>query len=790
MGVFNNFIWDEKCKDEGKVFTFQNINIIYGRNYCGKTTLSKIFRSFETHSLPYKYENPSYKIELKDGSIIGSDNLDNFSEEVRVFNEDFIRENLHFISDPDDNIAPFAILGRGNELINEEIKTIQSVLGNSTDGEETGLYLKLKNKNQEKSSKENIRDSYSRTLIEQKTEKATGRVTGIKYNTLYSDPTYDKTKLERDISLVIKPEYTKLSSNQIKDYTNTIQEIKKENIIAEKDSFNCIFDEICNEATSLLSEKIEDRNKIKELIDNPELNTWVRSGVSLHKNIRNKCAFCDNNIEDERWIELNEHFDNDSEKLKEKIIYQIKKIEAEIKSTLPSLDIKKDEFYIQFHTDLEDIENGYKSKSVSYCNNLKLIINQLNTKQENITKCFDFERPENLVSEIQELIKKYNKIVKESDAYSEKLEHEKNNAKKKLILNDVFEFCKTIKYEERSKELEDIKSEIVKLEYEQKLIMEDIKEKTEEIQTKKKQLNDESLGAEMVNTFLKKHFGHNYLHLESVNDNDDEPKTHFELMRNGKKAYNMSEGERSIIAFSYFMAKLKDIKTDKKNPIIWIDDPISSLDNNHIFFVYSLMKSEISINGEKKNCTQLFISTHNVEFLRYLKRLHDDLSSGGNDKTKLHFFIILREVDHSFIGRMPRYMRDYATEFNFLFNTLYECARTNIINDNNFGYFYNFSNDARKFLEIFVYYKYPNCDSEKKKEEKFLGNKYNQIFTERLDNEYSHLRTLERSSLPVDVPEINNVSKLILKKIKESDKDQYDALVKSIGMENEPELDL
>jgi len=47
-----------------------------------------------------------------------------------------------------------------------------------------------------------------------------------------------------------------------------------------------------------------------------------------------------------------------------------------------------------------------------------------------------------------------------------------------------------------------------------------------------------------------------------------------------------------------------------------IDDPISSLDSNHVFFVFSLIDSIIA---KPKKYTQLFISTHNLDFLKYIK---------------------------------------------------------------------------------------------------------------------------------------------------------------------------
>ena len=53
--VFNNFDWNEIVRDKGNnVAEFKSINIIYGRNYSGKTTLSRIFRSLEKGELNEK----------------------------------------------------------------------------------------------------------------------------------------------------------------------------------------------------------------------------------------------------------------------------------------------------------------------------------------------------------------------------------------------------------------------------------------------------------------------------------------------------------------------------------------------------------------------------------------------------------------------------------------------------------------------------------------------------------------------------------------------------------------
>ncbi len=105
-----------------------------------------------------------------------------------------------------------------------------------------------------------------------------------------------------------------------------------------------------------------------------------------------------------------------------------------------------------------------------------------------------------------------------------------------------------------------------------------------------------------------------------------------------------------------------------------------------------------------------------------------------------------------------------------------------VIDDSNYTTFYNFGNNARKFLEIYLYYKYPDNSDDMSKLQKFFGDKIPAVFTDRINNEYSHLSAVfERGAIPVEVPEMKSAAELIIQKIKETDREQYNALLSSIG---------
>ena len=108
------------------------------------------------------------------------------------------------------------------------------------------------------------------------------------------------------------------------------------------------------------------------------------------------------------------------------------------------------------------------------------------------------------------------------------------------------------------------------------------------------------------------------------------------------------------------------------------------------------------------------------------------------------------------------------------------------VSDDNYNTFYNFGNNARKFLEILLFYKYPDMSNHDQKMRKFFGNdSIPAVLIDRINNEYSHLSgVFERGATTIEVPEMNSAAKLIIQMLKR-DADQYKSLLKSIGIKNE-----
>lgn len=783
MAVFQDFLWASSVRDEGNnVAEFKTINIFYGRNYSGKTTLSRIFRAMETGFISDKYASPEFQLSFNGSTTVTQNSLTDHGQVIRVFNEDFVKDNLRFIVDNEHTINSFAILGEDNTKIEEEIEKHEGELGKEKD--KSGLIGKMLETAESYQSAKREYDDRSSSLEDKLRDKANKAGTGIKHNKLFGDATYNVPKIKTDINTVSAESYNQITSEQVEKHYDLLKEEPKKEI-PESTPFNLKYSTLVTKAKELVEKKIRASDPIQELLNNAVLETWVRNGRDHHKGKRSKCAFCGSDLPPDLWEKLDKHFNKESEELRTAIEDLLTSIDTEKKRIANLLKIKTSDFYSNFSSDLETLGDQFTTQSTAYCEALEGIKTQLDERKSDIftPRSFTFKVPISAEQKLAAIRDSYEKLRKKSNLFTASLSAQQSKARSVLRLHEVFTFINDIKYSDECKNIETLKEGKEKAEKSKTEAQTKVNDKKAKITELKAQLKDESKGADRVNDYLNNFFGHQSLSLKAIaNSSDGAPAGYrFEVTRNDKKAFHLSEGECSLIAFCYFMAKLGDVETKGSQPIIWIDDPISSLDANHIFFVYSLINAEIV---KLKLYKQLFISTHNLDFLKYLKRISSDYKGKGQNRVKIReFFLIERCGDTSCLSLMPGYLKNYVTEFNYLFHQIYKCATADTIDDRNYQDFYNFGNNARKFLEIYLYYKYPNGVDGDDKLLKFFGNSnIPAIFTDRVNNEYSHLcGVFERGASPIEVPEMKAAAQQILIRIKE-DSEQYAALLQSIGI--------
>ncbi|ENU81769.1 hypothetical protein F975_00384 [Acinetobacter sp. ANC 3789] len=785
FGIFKNFNWDSNLsyqhKNNTEIYNFKDINIFYGRNYSGKTSLSKIIRSLEKQALPEKYENPDFKIELNDESLITQSTLSNFGHPIHVYNSDFLKENLKFLHNENENIESFSVaLGDENQPILDRIQELKHELGTNEENTKTGTFLDIQNKANELKNATIEHGTKKRELDKLLTDKATKNSDSIKNQySIFGEINYTITKLNQDIASVQDSTFNALTDDQIVENRTIITQKELDNP-PEVSTYTLNFTSLIQSTTEILKTIVGGSKKIGELVNNNALNIWVQTGHQLHSD-RTTCAFCNNEISENRREELRNHFDLETQNLRNRISKGIEHLTGLLNGENFKISFDVNHYYQQYHTNLFQLNIDLQAaldKQKSSIEQLKILLEQKNGK---LFTELEVEYPDDHSDEIKAVLNKISQIRLDCIQLNSELTTKQKEAKNELRLNHVYQFIQNINYTKLKADIDTAFQAIEPLEHQLEALNTRKSLIESQIKEEEAKLKSEDEACKRINAILQHDFGHQCLSLEAIETDSINGKSFkFEIQRNQNgnkiKAHNLSEGEQSLIAFCYFLAKIQDDLDQNKEPILWIDDPISSLDNNHIFFIFSLIEDKIVSN---QKFGQLFISTHNLEFLKYLKRLN------GRKWGDIQFFIIKRNFNSSSIFQMPNYMKNYFSELNFLFQQLYLCANEENISDQNYNLFYNFPNNARKFLELYSNFHYPdgfsNTDTEKLKS--LWGEHLAFTLTDRINNEYSHLSGIfERSFTPLEQPEMYKASFAILKKIVELNPKQYEGFLKSIGI--------
>ena len=111
--IFQDFIWNSNLDD------FKKYNLIYGWNGSGKTTLTKFLRQIELQEkLP---DCEEFDI-ITDMGIINEKNINESTLNLKVFNKNFVEENIFTDSG---EITPIFYIGREDIEIKKSIMLLE-----------------------------------------------------------------------------------------------------------------------------------------------------------------------------------------------------------------------------------------------------------------------------------------------------------------------------------------------------------------------------------------------------------------------------------------------------------------------------------------------------------------------------------------------------------------------------------------------------------------------------------------------------------------------------------------
>ncbi len=715
FGVFQSFTWDKKTLPD-----FKDKNIIYGWNYSGKTTLSRVFSSIKNKALHPKFKESQFSIEV-DGKKFNQEQLHLIELNVEVFNAEYIKDNLKWDVDYELDSISFDV-GSNVELREEIERNLKQIDKISGTDEIIGRVNRFKTP---------IND-----FKEFELNKFSTKAGNIKYDVLNSLIEFNKGHLRKVRDTVI----IDLSSHIITSSEERVNLKKiatanndKSPLLLVKHVLN--YQSIHVEVKRILTTTPLKTDNIELLDKDNDLYSWVRRGHELHNHKLSTCAFCSNPVSEERLRFLGNYFSNEAAKLKTDIDLVKRRILDEMVS-VNKFDIpySKNDYVEKCQVTFEAIGVDIELLKDKYLATLDDLTQSLETKEKD--NIFNIIEPPSydtsINKEFSESDEKIQQLIDDHNSFIKNFVKEQNTAREKLINHHVADFLLSENYLEKEANAKYSENCIKHYEY----LVKKIKRRNEVLHAGLKSV---LAGKEELNTFIKIFLNRSDIAIE-VTEEDK-----FVLKRGTHYADNLSEGEKTAISFAYFLVTLESLHRDKKltETIVYIDDPISSLDANHIAHVYSLINSFFfragldPLNPEAYiNCfKQLFISTHNFEFFGFLK---DSKRLNKKEKPTNYYLIKRTRNNVSEIAPLPHTLKR-KSEYVYLFEILYHFHKEGCdLNDEKYVLI---PNALRRFFEIYTLTKIPDSTGEIDSRLKILmGDTHNL----KLLHHFSHLTDFEK----------------------------------------------
>lgn len=759
LGIYKDY------KADSKLQNFNKYNLFYGWNGSGKTTISRLFRIVEKKEIHIEYDNIKFNIET-DSQKYSEKNYKNINENVFVFNEEFIEENINW----DESINKILLLSEDKIKETKEYTLIkENINGNEKTGTKGLNKVYLEEKDKLDSENKIIEDSYSKIAKNIKINFQAIDSTDREYSSLNKTKIQNILDNQEKLAEIIDNNQTEEEINNLitavkNEKKETIKYVKKE---IEMEEFTILYNKIRETLSKIVTARV-----IERLKENDDISSWVNRGLELNKKYNNEfCEFCGNPLSRTRIEELENHFNDEVSKIKNELEELSKKLEI-YRINQNDIIIDKNLFYKENISNVDELNTNIIEEVSKLDTIIKSLKDSIEEKINNPFKKVEVEeidRAKTIIDSYNNYINIQDKYVKETNEKTNNFEKQVKEIKKKLAnyyLKNEFQDEDIINKKEQYKKNKE-KVDKIKAELDSKL------HRLNELESA---LSNESLGAEKFNEKLKVFLGYDELRLEFNKELKG-----YEILRKStnSKAHKLSEGEKTAIAFVYYLTKLKENGNKIEDSIIVIDDPISSFDNNKLFSAYSCIKYEFD------DCKQIFILTHNFNFFKLMRDWIQTKKEKIEGKTEKYYSIYKVEpiIENGIrIGNIRNAGKslNQTSEYDYVFDTVYRMRNKELDESEIF----NCGNACRKLLEAFLSFKFPrqrgdiqslidrafpNEDEiqEKNKVYKFI-------------NAYSHLNVIESSDISdIDtlLAESQGILKTILNKIEKLDDEHYKAMV-------------
>ncbi len=674
---------------------FKDYNVIFGNNGCGKTSLTRAFelliskdKCIEKYRTISTAESPSIEFECKDGSykIEPNSNIGAPSFKVEIYNSDFLHNNAPFNSEFGLKKLDDGIIILEGSVLGEETKEINQLKNCREKVEKRKKKIKDENSAETLSAKQESEIKKYDKEIEKIRKEMTSKtiqitLDEIKINNI-CEVSKNKFKVQEDALTNLEKDFDELDEAMKKFDDLKEMELPKD-YQTIKDKLESLFSFDIDKKAGQVSEEIKEHmSKVGR--------EFIEKGIELQKKMPdNACPFCTQEITNNIIQVYTSYFNKRIEQFNQdslEVSGTLKKIleQWNIKEILQSFErfepfMKKDS-----STNKESLKNALEQIKVLLEKLQKEVGKKEGAKNEKEFQKIDKKLLENY-EKFQKCVDETGNILKQKKEQKKKLDKLKTELKEARIKK-----AKHDSYDcQKSKEEAERKLSILNRRHER------LNRLLEKINKKLKGLYDQKRpDIETINNYLKA------LNLPKYSlDKDYRIVLNSDALENSEAKIILSDGEKTTLAFAYFLARLKLFykKEDLKNLVVVIDDPISSLDEQRIYNTTCLVaKINQELAREKlsneENKAQVFVLTHNHTFMaRLINMIGKHARYFQLERHQGQLKIVCKDKANGY----------FDTFYLLLFKEVYEFAKRETVQDD-FNEAINYGNKVRILLESFL----------------------------------------------------------------------------------------
>ncbi|HWO02653.1 MAG TPA: AAA family ATPase, partial [Blastocatellia bacterium] len=669
--LFRDFAWPADLEP------FAQFNLIYGWNGSGKTTLSSLFRHLETRSAVAEGD-----VEFEIDSVIVAGNTLATARvpAVRVFNRDVIASTIFATGQQMD---PIYYLGEDSVEKQKQVEVLKS----NRDRAEAGVSTARTEKSNADKALDDFCINQARVI---KSLLIGSRSTDYaNYNKrTFKQAIEDLTTASALSALLPAEEKEKLRRQKDAQPKDTVTALA----VAVPD-----FESLRREVDDLLKRSVVSL-VIGELVEDSEVSIWVQRGLALHSGDRkiDKCRFCDQTLPASRVQELEAYFNDAFTNIQSEVTDLARRVEIQ-RVLLAGVQFPdSSRLYDHLVSELQAAVPQARRLLDDGAAFLAALHGALLRKRESPFEAGSLENalsgmPRPVGAALGNAIADVNAVIG------------KHNATTEAFQNEIDNVCETLEQcyvAEGFAEYRQLSVAVKEAESALQALVEGPNTLSEEIAVIERKIVEHRRPAEELNAELRSYLGRDELCLEVKESG-------YNMTRDGQPASHLSEGEKTAIAFLYFLKSLKDKSFDLANGVVVVDDPVSSLDANALFSAFGYMKERTKAAG------QLFVLTHNFAFFRQVKNWFHHLPSQNKKDRNLRpgrFYMLSMCVESE--GRsaslrpIDPLLEWYESEYHYLFKRVHQEANrgeAEVLLEE----YYGMPNVARRLVESFLAFRYP-----------------------------------------------------------------------------------